>query len=313
MTHALVSSHGCVENQLVWLIVLQLPGKHKDRFFRIVLKSEFGTICRKESTERSPNVSDARQPAAHIFYLKGRNGALSWSFMKYWRRISKHPACSLLPSCQFDWTTITVMCSPPIRRFWIMSPLLASTITCRRVDLIALLHLEQWVYVVNELRWFYHELFQSSISTPVAPISTQDLQVMHLLGSASHQLLLQSGNPHYFRLYQENVVLRARIDNERWAYIGCMCVLVRPSSVCSACTFRRLPQAGLLLQSKDLVRKLTFCPPFPFLHHHHHWNGKISQTSVSGLWRNGTPIKLHAIEATKPFANLPLSPRVVEG
>jgi hypothetical protein len=54
------------------------------------------------------------------------------------------------------------------------------------------------------------------------PVSTQDTQVIHLVGTASHEILLQSNNPHYLRLYQENMVLssmlRARVNNERCAY-----------------------------------------------------------------------------------------------
>ena len=51
------------------------------------------------------------------------------------------------------------------------------------------------------------------------PISTQDTQVIHLVGTASHEMLLQSSNPYYLRLYQENMVLnsmlRAHVNSER--------------------------------------------------------------------------------------------------
>ena len=58
-----------------------------------------------------------------------------------------------------------------------------------------------WLNALQALS--YHE--QSFISM-VAPISTPDLQAMVLVELASHQLLL-AHNPHYSRLYQENMLL----------------------------------------------------------------------------------------------------------
>ncbi len=49
------------------------------------------------------------------------------------------------------------------------------------------------------------------------PITAQDLQFIRMLGSASHKSLLQSNNPYYAKLYQESMILKAHIDNERFA------------------------------------------------------------------------------------------------
>ncbi len=62
----------------------------------------------------------------------------------------------------------------------------------------------------------HHDICQSIV---LPAITAQDLQFIRMLGSASHESLLQSNNPYYARLYQESMILKALIDNEKFAGI----------------------------------------------------------------------------------------------
>jgi hypothetical protein len=69
---------------------------------------------------------------------------------------------------------------------------------------------------------------KSSMTT----ITQQNLQFIQLLATTSHQTLLQSTNPHYLRLYEENMMLKTRMNNERSAYtqsINSICIYVTES------------------------------------------------------------------------------------
>ena len=55
-------------------------------------------------------------------------------------------------------------------------------------------------------------------------ITQQNLQFIQWLATASHQTLLQSTNPHYFKLYEENMMFNARMNNERSAYNQSTCI-----------------------------------------------------------------------------------------
>ena len=51
------------------------------------------------------------------------------------------------------------------------------------------------------------------------PDGLQNLQLIQMMATASHQALLQSTNLHYLRLYEENMMLKERMSNEKYAYI----------------------------------------------------------------------------------------------
>jgi hypothetical protein len=60
----------------------------------------------------------------------------------------------------------------------------------------------------------YHGVSQPSMSMTV-PTTLQDLHVIQTVGTASHETLLQSSNPHYSRLFLENMMLKVHVFNER--------------------------------------------------------------------------------------------------
>ena len=125
------------------------------------------------------------------------------------RRISTGTFVTVLSPSRSSCQLVGRMCSATITM-----PMAITIITFRCMMLLPLqIHLERYVYMVKRWR-SYHVSFQSCMMT--APPTVQDLQFIQMLATVSHQILLQSSNPHYSRLYQENMVFKARGDNERW-------------------------------------------------------------------------------------------------
>ena len=83
------------------------------------------------------------------------------------------------------------------------------------ITLASRILLELWVIYHDGLTFRSHHDICQSFMLP--PITAQNLQFIRMLGSASHESLLQSNNPYYAKLYQESMILKARIDNERFA------------------------------------------------------------------------------------------------
>ncbi len=106
-------------------------------------------------------------------------------------------------------------------------------------------------------------------STVLPAITAEDLQFIRMLGSASHESLLQSNNPYYARFYQESMILKALVDNERFAGIKlyvCMlliCVCSRLQARISELEDRFLQESVILKARVDNERfaviKLWVC------------------------------------------------------